>query len=184
MLNRVAFEALRRPTAVELMFDRTYGMIGIKPVRPDAHNAFPVRTGPERNLPQDQCRILLPVFRCEGRENRPVPLTGRRSKWRVGTEPGKDYVRNPRLALVDRYACPGGIIFRFSFLFPSFKGMLRFFVADSSFAPKKMPEPLLLARTSDFDRPGLTAPAASIIKGGLRRNVAGFAELLDLDTGS
>ena len=44
MLNRVAFEALRRPNAVELMFDRTYAIIGIKSVRPDAHNAFPVRT--------------------------------------------------------------------------------------------------------------------------------------------
>jgi hypothetical protein len=44
MLNLAAFEALGRPAAVELMFDQTYGMIGVKPVRPDAHNAFPVKT--------------------------------------------------------------------------------------------------------------------------------------------
>ena len=43
MLNRTAFESLGRPAAVELLFDQTYGMIGVKPVRPDAHNAFPVK---------------------------------------------------------------------------------------------------------------------------------------------
>lgn len=42
MLNRAAFEAIGRP-AVELLFDQTYGIIGVKPVRPDAHNAFPVK---------------------------------------------------------------------------------------------------------------------------------------------
>ncbi len=43
MLNRVAFEAIGRPAAVELLFDQTYGIIGVKPIRPDAHNAFPVK---------------------------------------------------------------------------------------------------------------------------------------------
>ena len=43
MLNRAAFEAIGRPAAVELLFDQTYGIIGVKPVRPDAHNAFPVK---------------------------------------------------------------------------------------------------------------------------------------------
>ncbi|MGQ0542414.1 MAG: hypothetical protein ACT4O9_11285 [Blastocatellia bacterium] len=43
MLNRTAFEAIGRPAAVELMFDRTYGIIGVMPIRTDAHNAFPVK---------------------------------------------------------------------------------------------------------------------------------------------
>lgn len=42
LLNRVAFETLGKPQAVELYFDRTYGVIGLRPTRPDAHNAFPV----------------------------------------------------------------------------------------------------------------------------------------------
>ena len=43
MLNRMAFEIIGRPAAVELMFDQTYGIIGLKPIRTDAHNAFPVK---------------------------------------------------------------------------------------------------------------------------------------------
>ena len=46
LLNRTAFEQLGRPTAVELFFDRTYGIIGVKKTRPDAHNAFPVKAVP------------------------------------------------------------------------------------------------------------------------------------------
>lgn len=42
LLNLRAFDALGRPAAVELMFDQTYGVIGLKPTRPEAHNAFPV----------------------------------------------------------------------------------------------------------------------------------------------
>jgi hypothetical protein len=42
LLNRLAFETLGRPAAVELMFDHTYGIIGLKPTKPEAHNAFPV----------------------------------------------------------------------------------------------------------------------------------------------
>ena len=42
LLNLVAFETLGKPQAVEMLFDQTYGVIGMKPTRPDAHNAFPV----------------------------------------------------------------------------------------------------------------------------------------------
>lgn len=42
LLNRVAFETLGKPPAVEMYFDMTYGVIGLKPIRPDAHNAFPL----------------------------------------------------------------------------------------------------------------------------------------------
>ncbi len=43
MLNRMAYEAIGRPMAVELLFDLMSGRIGIKPIRPDAPNAFPVK---------------------------------------------------------------------------------------------------------------------------------------------
>lgn len=43
MLNQMAYEAIGRPMAVELLFDQMFGRIGIKPIRPDAPNAFPVK---------------------------------------------------------------------------------------------------------------------------------------------
>ena len=49
ILNRIAFQDLGRPLAVELRFDKTYGIIGIKPTRPDAHNAFPVKQAVKGN---------------------------------------------------------------------------------------------------------------------------------------
>ncbi len=49
ILNRRGFEELGRPAAVELFFDRTYGIIGVKKTRPDAHNAFPVKQAAKGN---------------------------------------------------------------------------------------------------------------------------------------
>lgn len=49
ILNQKAFQDLGRPMAVELMFDRTYGVIGVKKTRPDAHNAFPVKKASKGN---------------------------------------------------------------------------------------------------------------------------------------
>jgi hypothetical protein len=42
-MNRAAYEALRRPDAVELLFDATARTIGLRPVAPAADNAHLVR---------------------------------------------------------------------------------------------------------------------------------------------
>jgi hypothetical protein len=42
MLNRKAFEELGSPAAVELSFITGHSEIGIKPIDPEAENAFPV----------------------------------------------------------------------------------------------------------------------------------------------
>ena len=42
-LNKIAWDALGCPEAVELMFDIGRGVIGIKPVDPWKPNSFPIR---------------------------------------------------------------------------------------------------------------------------------------------
>ena len=42
-INRSAFVALCAPDAVELLFDRRATVIGLRPVRPNADHAYPVR---------------------------------------------------------------------------------------------------------------------------------------------
>jgi hypothetical protein len=42
-LNRSAWSAIDSPKAVELLFDRTSHIVGLRPVEPDADNAYPVR---------------------------------------------------------------------------------------------------------------------------------------------
>lgn len=42
IINRRAFEEMGRPDAVVLMYEPETETIGLKPVRPDADNAFPV----------------------------------------------------------------------------------------------------------------------------------------------
>lgn len=43
VFNRMVFEGLERPTHVVLLFERRTGTIGLRPVEPDAENAFRVR---------------------------------------------------------------------------------------------------------------------------------------------
>lgn len=43
MLNRIAYEALGTPQAVELMFDETQKIIGLKPAELRRANAFPLK---------------------------------------------------------------------------------------------------------------------------------------------
>ena len=45
LLNGPAFEAIGRPKAVELCFDRKYGIIGLRPLKDpqDTKNAFPLK---------------------------------------------------------------------------------------------------------------------------------------------
>lgn len=43
MLNRIAYEALGTPPAVELMFDETLKIIGVKPIDARRPNAFPLK---------------------------------------------------------------------------------------------------------------------------------------------
>jgi len=43
LLNKIAFESFGSPNAVTLLYDRTNGVIGLKPAEPDAPNAFPVK---------------------------------------------------------------------------------------------------------------------------------------------
>lgn len=42
-LNRTAYEALGRPAAVELLFDRDDQVLGLRPVDPSERHAYPVR---------------------------------------------------------------------------------------------------------------------------------------------
>lgn len=42
-LNRSAWCAIDSPKAVELLYDRTAHIIGLRPIEPDADNAYPVR---------------------------------------------------------------------------------------------------------------------------------------------
>jgi hypothetical protein len=42
-LNRAAWNAIDAPKAVELLYDRTSQIIGLRPIEPDADNAYPVR---------------------------------------------------------------------------------------------------------------------------------------------
>jgi hypothetical protein len=44
LLNRVAFEALGGPAAVELLFDETRKVIGLKPIERNRRNAFLVKS--------------------------------------------------------------------------------------------------------------------------------------------
>lgn len=48
-LNRVAFEAIGSPAAVELMFDGNRRIIGVKPTDPARRNAFPLKPHGTRN---------------------------------------------------------------------------------------------------------------------------------------
>jgi len=43
LLNRVAFEALKQPQAVKLMFDRNNQIIGLKAAEPSLPNSFAVK---------------------------------------------------------------------------------------------------------------------------------------------
>ena len=43
LLNNIAHESMGSPEAVVLLYDKTNGIIGLKPVDPGAPNAFPVK---------------------------------------------------------------------------------------------------------------------------------------------
>lgn len=43
LLNRVIFEAMGEPAAVELLFDETRKVIGLQPIERTRRNAFPVK---------------------------------------------------------------------------------------------------------------------------------------------
>ena len=49
LLNRVAFEALGGPAAVELLFDETRKVIGLKPIERNRRNAFLVKSKKQGN---------------------------------------------------------------------------------------------------------------------------------------
>ena len=42
-LNGIAFDALDRPAAVEMLFEGNHRLIGLKPTDPKKHNAFAVK---------------------------------------------------------------------------------------------------------------------------------------------
>ncbi len=42
-MNRIAHELFGAPDSVTLLFDKTNGMIGLRPAEPDTPNAFPVK---------------------------------------------------------------------------------------------------------------------------------------------
>lgn len=50
LMNRIAHEAFGAPVSVTLLFDRTNGVIGLKPAEPDTPNAFPVKDKGGLNL--------------------------------------------------------------------------------------------------------------------------------------
>lgn len=63
VLNRVAYEQLGEPTAVELLYDRERETIGVKPLNTEtAENAFPVRPRGNRGGYRIRGNRLLRAF--------------------------------------------------------------------------------------------------------------------------
>lgn len=49
-MNRIAHAAFGAPESVTLLFDKTNGVIGLKPAKPETPNAFPVKDKGGLNL--------------------------------------------------------------------------------------------------------------------------------------